>query len=143
MENKRYKGHIAAIDRVRKLSGPHVNSHIISTHTHSKAGKHQLRHVGLALLCNWEEGVPLFHRLYSANTHDSKLFSQIQRELFQLLLSLRKGKERMTLVFDKGCNSPENYNGFVDSDQNGSQFKVYLLTIKSKEDTIEKEEKIR
>ncbi len=82
----------------------------LSRYAHSKAGKHQLRHVGLALLCNREEGVPLFHRLYSANTHDSKLFSQIQRELFQLLLSLRKGKERMTLVFDKGCNSPENFS---------------------------------
>jgi len=80
----------------------------LSRYAHSKAGKHQLRHVGLALLCNREEGVPLFHRLYSANTHDSKLFSQIQQELFRLLLSLRKGKERMTLVFDKGCNSPEN-----------------------------------
>ncbi len=82
----------------------------LSRYAHSKASKHQLRHVGLALLCNREEGVPLFHRLYSANTHDSKLFSQIQRELFQLLLSLRKGKERMTLVFDKGCNSPENFS---------------------------------
>ena len=80
----------------------------LSRYAHSKAGKHQLRHVGLALLCNREEGVPLFHRLYSANTHDSKLFSQIQAELFRLLLSLRRGKERMTLVFDKGCNSPEN-----------------------------------
>jgi len=82
----------------------------LSRYAHSKAGKHQLRHVGLALLCNRDEGVPLFHRLYSANTHDSKLFSQIQRELFALLLSLRKGKERMTLVFDKGCNSPENFS---------------------------------
>jgi transposase len=80
----------------------------LSRYAHSKAGKHQLRHVGLALLCNREEGVPLFHRLYSANTHDSKLFSQIQAELFRLLLSLRRGKERMTFVFDKGCNSPEN-----------------------------------
>lgn len=88
----------------------------LTRYTHSKAGKHQLRHVGLALLCNREEGVPLFHRLYSANTHDSKLFSQIQRELFQLLLSLRKGKERMTLVFDKGCNSPENIEGVDHSD---------------------------
>ena len=82
----------------------------LSRYAHSKAGKHQLRHVGLALLCNRDEGVPLFHRLYSANTHDSKLFSQIQQELFQLLVSLRKGKERMTLVFDKGCNSPENFS---------------------------------
>jgi len=88
----------------------------LSRYAHSKAGKHQLRHVGLALLCNREEGVPLFHRLYSANTHDSKLFSQIQGELFRLLLSLRKGKERMTLVFDKGCNSPENFSEIDKSD---------------------------
>jgi len=81
----------------------------LSRYAHSKAGKHQLRHVEMALLCNREEGVPLFHRLYSANTHDSKLFSQIQQELFKLLLSLRRGKERMTLVFDKGCNSPANF----------------------------------
>jgi transposase len=88
----------------------------LSRYTHSKAGKHQLRHVGLALLCNRQEGVPLFHRLYSANMHDSKLFSQIQRQLFQLLLSLKKGKERMTLVFDKGCNSPENLSEVDKSD---------------------------
>lgn len=88
----------------------------LSRYTHSKAGKHQLRHVGLALLCNRQEGVPLFHRLYPANTHDSKLFSQIQRQLFQLLLSLKKGKERMTLIFDKGCNSPGNLSEVDKSD---------------------------
>ena len=83
----------------------------LSRHTYSKAGKHELRHVGLALLCNRKEGIPLFHRLYPANIHDSKLFGELYSEMFQLLLSLKKGKEQLTLVFDKGNNSPENMEG--------------------------------
>jgi transposase len=80
----------------------------LARYTHSKAGKHELRHVGLALLCNREEGIPLFHRVYPASIHDSKLFLQLYSEMSGLLLSLKRGKEQMTLVFDKGCNSPEN-----------------------------------
>jgi transposase len=80
----------------------------LARYTHSKAGKHELRHVGLALLCNREEGLPLFHRVYPASIHDSKLFLQLYSEMYGLLLSLKRGKEQMTLVFDKGCNSPEN-----------------------------------
>lgn len=88
----------------------------LSCYAHSKVGKHHLRHVGLALLCTRKEGIPLFHRLYPANIHDSKLLSQIRKELFLLLLSLRKGKERMTLIFDKGCNSPDNLSAIDKSD---------------------------
>jgi transposase len=80
----------------------------LARYTHSKSGKHELRHVGLALVCNRDEGIPLFHRVYPASIHDSKLFSQLYAEMYELLLSLRKGKEQMTLVFDKGNNSPEN-----------------------------------
>jgi transposase len=83
----------------------------LARYTHSKSGKHELRHVGLALLCNREEGIPLFHRVYPANIHDSKLFNQLYSKMYGLLLSLKKGKEQMTLVFDKGCNSPENIEG--------------------------------
>lgn len=79
----------------------------LARHAHSKAGKHQLRHVGLALLCNREDGIPLFHRLYPAQVHDSKLLFQIYAEMADLLRALRK-KEHLTMVFDKGCNSPEN-----------------------------------
>lgn len=88
----------------------------LSSYAHSKAGKHHLRHVGLALLCTRDGGIPLFHRLYPANVHDSKLLGQIRAELFSLLLSLRKGKERLTLIFDKGCNSPENISDIDRSD---------------------------
>lgn len=93
-----------------------VTESTLSRYAHSKAGKHHLRHVGLALLCNREEGLPLFHRLYPANIHDSTLLNQIREELFSLLLSLRKGKERITLIFDKGCNSPDNFSEIDRSD---------------------------
>jgi transposase len=77
----------------------------LARYAHSKAG----RHVGLALLCNREEGIPLFHRLfYPAQIHDSTLFARLWDEMSGLILSLRKGKERLMLVFDKGCNSPDN-----------------------------------
>lgn len=88
----------------------------LSRYAHSKAGKHHLRHVGMALLCTREEGIPLFHRLYSANVHDSRILTQIRQELFSLLLSLKKGKEHMTLIFDKGCNSQDNISA-IDSSE--------------------------
>jgi transposase len=85
-------------------------------YAHSKAGRHELRHVGLALLSNREEGIPLFHRLYPAQIHDSTLFSRLWAEMSGLLLSLRKGKERLTIIFDKGSNSPENIKDIDGSD---------------------------
>jgi len=88
----------------------------LARYAHSKAGRHELRHVGLALLCNREEGIPLFHRLYPAQIHDSTLFAQLWAEMSGLLLSLRKGKERLTLIFDKGCNSPDNIKDIDGSD---------------------------
>jgi len=54
----------------------------LSHYAHSKAGKHQLRHAGLALLCNRDEGMPLFHRTYPTNIHDSKLFGSYVRRCF-------------------------------------------------------------
>ena len=45
----------------------------LARYAHSKAGKHELRHVGLSLLCNREDGIPLFYRTYPANIHDSKI----------------------------------------------------------------------
>ena len=79
---------------------------VLARYAHSKAGKHELRHVGLSLLCSREDGIPLFHRTYPANIHDSKLMFQLYAEMGNLLRSLKK--PRMTLIFDKGFNSPDN-----------------------------------
>jgi len=79
----------------------------LARYAYSKAGKHELRHVGLSLLCNREDGIPLFHRTYPASLHDSRLMFELYAEMTALLRSLNK-KDRMTLIFDKGFNSPEN-----------------------------------
>jgi transposase len=86
----------------------------LARYAYSKAGKHELRHVGLALLCNREDGIPLFHRTYPAHIHDSKLMFQLYAEMGNLLRPLKKS--RMTLIFDKGFNSPENI-AWIDADQ--------------------------
>ena len=86
----------------------------LARYAHSKAGKHELRHVGLSLLCSREDGIPLFHRTYPANIHDSKLMFQIFSQMSALLRSLKK-KDRMTLIFDKGFNSPDNI-GRIDAE---------------------------
>jgi transposase len=86
----------------------------LARYAYSKAGKHELRHVGLSLLCSREYGIPLFHRTYPASLHDSKLMFELYGEMTALLRSLKK-KDRTTLVFDKGFNSPKNI-GRIDAE---------------------------
>jgi transposase len=75
--------------------------------TKSKAGKHHLKHIGLALAIDRDHGLPLFHRLYPANEHDSKVFSRLVSSLFSQISGMVNDKKGMTFVFDKGNNSEE------------------------------------
>ena len=73
--------------------------------TKSKAGKNHLRHIGLALAVDRDHGLPLFHRLYGANDHDSKVFSSILESMYSQISEIVNDKKSLTLVFDKGNNS--------------------------------------
>ena len=75
--------------------------------TKSKAGKDSLRHIGLALAVDRDFGIPLFHRLYPANEHDSTVFRRILEAFFAQISSAVSDKRTITLVFDKGNNSEE------------------------------------
>lgn len=75
--------------------------------TRSKAGKHNLRHIGLALAVDRDWGMPLFHRIYPANDHDSRVFTRILDAFFDQIASSVSDKKAVTLVFDKGNNSGE------------------------------------
>ena len=83
---------------------------------HSKAKRHDLRQVGLALLVPRDHQVPLFHRVYSGNLVDVSLFPRLAKELIQ-----RRGKilpaGETTLVFDKGNVSDEAMERTVVSGQ--------------------------
>lgn len=79
----------------------------LSAMTKSKAGKDNLRHIGLALAVDRDWGVPLFFRLYPANEHDSKVIQKMLDALYEQIRSCRSDKKGVTLVFDKGNNSEE------------------------------------
>lgn len=79
----------------------------LSAMTKSKAGKDNLRHIGLALAVDRDWGVPLFFRLYPANEHDSKVIHKILDALYEQIRSCTSDKKGVTLVFDKGNNSEE------------------------------------
>lgn len=76
--------------------------------TKSKAGRNNLKHVGLALCVDKQWGIPLFHNVYKANSHDSKTFDQIIDDLIALIKT-EMAVEQMTLIIDKGNNSQSNF----------------------------------
>lgn len=69
---------------------------------HSKAKRHDLRQVGLALLVSRDFGVPLLHRLYAGEIPDVSLFPSLVGELLERYAKLGAGGADATLVFDKG-----------------------------------------
>jgi len=69
---------------------------------HSKAKRHDLRQVGLALMVTRKFMVPLLHRVYPGNVPDVSLFPQLARELIARLRQLAGDCDDATLVFDKG-----------------------------------------
>ncbi len=76
---------------------------------HNKAGRHQLRQVGLGLLVARQSRLPLFYRTYPGNLHDSRLFATVMDEMFAVVGDLEQTKQRLTVVVDKGMNSEENF----------------------------------
>jgi len=75
----------------------------------NKAGKHNLRQVGLGLLVARESRLPIYYKTYPGNLHDSRHFSEVMEEMFSIVGGLNKTKERLTVVIDKGMNSEDNF----------------------------------
>ena len=69
---------------------------------HSKAKRHDLRQVGLALLVTRDFQIPLLHRVYEGNIPDVTLFPQISGELVARYAQISGNRPHATLVFDKG-----------------------------------------
>ncbi len=84
-----------------------LNPSELARMTKSKAGKDQLRHIGLAVAVDRDYGLPLFHRLYPANDHDAKVFKKLLGDIFAQISATSSDKKGITFVFDKGNNSEE------------------------------------
>jgi len=80
---------------------------------HSKAKRHDLRQVGLALLVTRAGQVPLFHRVYTGNLTDVTLFPDLAKELLERHEELMGPNQDATLVFDKGNVCDDAMQRFV------------------------------
>ena len=79
----------------------------------SKAKRHDLRQVGLALLLTRAGQVPIFHRVYAGNITDVSLFPDLAKELLGRHDVLAGPNKDATLVFDKGNVSDNAMQRFV------------------------------
>jgi transposase len=68
----------------------------------SKAKRHDLRQVGLALLVTRDFQIPLLHKTYPGNMVDVSLFENISQDLIARYQKLTGQTGETTLVFDKG-----------------------------------------
>ncbi|MGI0070602.1 MAG: IS1634 family transposase [Thermoplasmata archaeon] len=74
----------------------------------AKDHRTDLRLIGLALLASRDHGVPLLHRTYPGNAHDSPLFAEEIPRIQHWVEALGRRPSDLTLVFDKGNNSERN-----------------------------------
>jgi len=84
---------------------------------HSKEKRSDLKIVGLSMMVTPDFNIPLFHETYPGNEQDVKAFSKTLEQLKQRYLKIAGAARPVTLVFDKGNNSPENIKGL----RNGTQ----------------------
>lgn len=91
----------------------------IAQRGHSKQKRADLRIVGLGLVVSGDGGVPLLSHAYPGNRPDVTQFPAMVTELVERFASLSgedpgQAGERLTLVFDAGQNSEDNYE-LIDS----------------------------
>ena len=87
---------------------PQTESELAHT-GHNKAGRHNLRQIGLALCVDKQYGIPLYHQIYRGNCHDSKTFYEVILELLSTLKEKLKLSKDLLLIIDKGNNSEQNF----------------------------------
>lgn len=75
---------------------------------HNKQKRHDLRQLGVALLCTRQDGVPLWHKLYGGQVPDAKSFTDALTAFRQRLVQMEQNLDSLTLVYDKGNVSRAN-----------------------------------
>lgn len=80
----------------------------------NKQGRKDLRQVNYALFCTRKDHLPLYFDIYDGNRHDSKEFGVVIEKFFNAFKNRKPAREGITIVFDKGNNSDENLNKFIE-----------------------------
>jgi len=82
---------------------------------HNKQKRGDLRQVNLGLLVSTDFHIPLFHRVYAGNVHDSVEFRSIPEDLAAHYRDLAQSCDHITLIFDKGNNSAEAFQTLTET----------------------------
>ena len=83
----------------------------------NKQGQSNLRQVSYALFCSADGHVPLFYDVYEGSRNDAKQFPLMLEKFYSLLQEISgqsSVQKEVTLIFDKGNNSPGNFE-MIDS----------------------------
>jgi len=75
----------------------------------NKQKRYDLRQIGMALLVSRKHQLPLFHKTYEGNKNDYTVFAETLNELSNRIKTITTGLKDVTLVFDKGNNSKDNF----------------------------------
>lgn len=73
-----------------------------------KSGIKGLRQINLALLVTKDFGIPLWHKPYEGNINDVTFFKNFINSLMDKIEIFAKRCKNITIIFDKGNNSPKN-----------------------------------
>ncbi|MHB8339785.1 MAG: IS1634 family transposase [Mycobacteriales bacterium] len=87
----------------------------IAQRGHSKQKRADLRIVGLGLIVSTDGGVPLVSHAYPGNLPDVTQFTAMVHELAARFTGLAGPGHQLTLVFDAGQNSADNFELFTDT----------------------------
>ena len=80
----------------------------------NKQKRFDLRQFGLSLLINRHDQLPLFHKIYEGNKNDVTVFKETILELIQRMTEMSSHINEVTLIFDKGNNSKDNFKTMDD-----------------------------
>lgn len=75
----------------------------------NKQKRYDLRQIGLSLLVSRKHQIPLFHKTYQGNKNDLTVFKETLDELCSRIKTISTELTDVTLVFDKGNNSKDNF----------------------------------
>jgi transposase len=75
---------------------------------HNKQNRHDLRQVGVAVLCSRADQIPLLHRTYAGQVPDARSFADILPTLRQRIIDLGRDLKSLTVVYDRGNVSRAN-----------------------------------
>ncbi len=91
----------------------------IAQRGHAKQKRTDLRLVGLGLVVTRDGGIPLVGHAYPGNHNDVKVFPGVIDELVARYRAIAAADQELTVVFDAGQNSADNFTHLADA---GLQF---------------------